>query len=241
MEKDQGTAIVIMAKKPVPGQVKTRLCPPLTPFQASALYEAFFHDTVALVSNIGGTKGFVAYDPKDAGDFFSRSLPRDMRCISQGSGDLGERLSRVSYSLFSQGYQKVLLIASDTPHMPKECFPSAISMLDAADMVLGPCEDGGYYLIGTRFHAPALFSDIPWSTSKVKAITINIAREQKMKYEILPSCYDIDNFQDVKRLFDDLYANKGAGASICPRTLQAFSDLQIDRNFGDPEGESDLS
>ena len=180
-------AIAVMAKWPEPGNVKTRLCPPLTPEQAADLYEAFFLDTVSLVSGIEHTDVFVAYDPGTAGDFFSRILSPAVKCIPQGEGDLGNRLLRTSSIVFSHGYRKVIMLASDTPHLPRDYIRRAFTRLDDTDVILGPCDDGGYYLIGLRFPAPEVFAGIPWSTSQVLDLTIQRAREAGMTCELLPS------------------------------------------------------
>lgn len=218
-------AIVVMAKQPEPGKVKTRLCPPLSPGQAADLYEAFFLDTVSLVSGIEHTDLFVAYDPDTARDFFSRIVSAAVKCIPQGSGDLGDRLVRISHRLFDLGYRKLIILASDTPLLPREVIRCAIARLDEIDVVLGPCDDGGYYLIGLRFCAPALFAGIPWSTSQVLDLTLQRAREAKMTWELLPHGYDIDTWEDAERLSMDLKGNAAGDSDRCMRTKKALMYL----------------
>ena len=106
--------------------------------------------------------------------------------------------------MFVLGYRKVIILASDTPHLPQDFIRSAIARLDETDVVLGPCDDGGYYLIGLRFRAPALFAGIPWSTSRVLDLTIQRAREAGMTWELLPPGYDIDTWEDAERLMKDI-------------------------------------
>jgi len=218
-------AIVVMAKEPEPSKVKTRLCPPLSPGQAADLYEAFFLDTVSLVSGIEHTDVFVAYDPDTAHDFFSRIVSPAVKCIPQGRGDLGDRLSRISHQVFLRGYRKVILLASDTPHLPQDVIRSAIARLDEIDVVLGPCDDGGYYLIGLRFPSPRMFSGIPWSTSQVLDRTIQRAQEAGMTWEMLPPGYDIDTWEDAERLRKDLEGNSAGDSDRCLRTKKAFRYL----------------
>ena len=181
-----------MAKEPESGKVKTRLCPPLTPREAADLYRAFLIDTVELISGTPGADMFLAYDPQTAREFFSRMFPRPVECIPQGTGDLGDRLSGISRRLFSRMYRKLVILASDTPHLPQECIQRAFSRLDEIDVVLGPCDDGGYYLIGSRVHAPTLFEGIAWSTSAVLERTTGLAEDAGLTWELLPACYDID-------------------------------------------------
>jgi hypothetical protein len=218
-------AIAVMAKQPEPGNVKTRLCPPLAPRQAADLSEAFFLDTVSLVSGIEKTDIFVAYDPDTALDFFSRMTPAFVKFVAQGQGDLGARLSGISSHVFSHGYKKLVILASDTPHLPGDIIRLAFTRLDGTDVILGPCDDGGYYFIGLRFPAPGLFEGIPWSTSRVLDLTIGRAREAGMTYELLPPCYDIDTWEDAKRLMKDLKVNAFGNSNGCLRTKKVLADL----------------
>jgi len=218
-------AIAVMAKQPEPGKVKTRLCPPLTPEQAADLSEAFFLDTVSLISGIQHTDVFVAYDPDTALDFFSRKTPPFVKFVTQGQGDLGARLSGISRKVFAYGYKKLVILASDTPHLPGDIIRKAFARLDNTDVVLGPCDDGGYYLIGLRFPAPGLFEGIPWSTSRVLDLTIGRAHEAGMTCELLPPCYDIDTGEDAKRLMKDLKVNAFGDSNECLRTKKVLTDL----------------
>ena len=220
-----GSAIAVMAKLPEPGKVKTRLCPPLTPGDAADLYKAFLLDTVELASAIPGIDLFIAYDPDTACNFFSRTFPGPTECIPQGTGDLGARLSRISRRLFFRGYRKLIILSSDTPHLPGDWIPRAFSRLDETDVILGPCDDGGYYLIGSRVHAPALFGQIPWSTSGVLERTTGRAQDAGMTWELLSSCYDIDTKEDLVRLKRDLQAVTGENRVLCSRTREALSVL----------------
>lgn len=225
MTNRSGSAIAIMAKQPEPGKVKTRLCPPLTPREAADVYGAFLLDTVGLTSGIPEADLFIAYDPYTARDFFSRMFPRPVECIPQGTGDLGNRLSRVSRRLFSQGYRKLVIVASDTPHLPQDAIRRAFIRLNETDVVLGPCDDGGYYLIGSRVHVPALFDGIVWSSSAVLERTTGRAEDLGLTWELLPSCYDIDTKEDLLRLIMDLKDNRGGSPVMCPRTREALVAL----------------
>jgi rSAM/selenodomain-associated transferase 1 len=220
-----GSAIAVMAKQPEPGKVKTRLCPPLTPREAADLYSAFLLDTVGLASGVPEADLFLAYDPHAARKFFSRLFPRPVECIPQGTGDLGNRLSRVSRRLFSRGYRKLAIVASDTPHLPQECIQRAFNRLDETDVVLGPCDDGGYYLIGSRVYAPALFEGVAWSTSAVLERTTVWAEDAGLTWGVLPSCYDIDTMEDLVRLVMDLRTATGGRPVMCPRTREALVAL----------------
>ena len=92
-------------------------------------------------------------------------------------------------------------------------------------MVLGPCDDGGYYLIGSRFYAPELFAGIPWSTAEVLDQTIGRVRDAGMTCELLPPCYDIDTKKDAERLMLDLQLYDTSDTTRCPRTREALAGL----------------
>ena len=220
-----GSAVVIMAKEPVPGKVKTRLCPPLTPREAADLYAAFLLDTVERVAKTPGADLLLAYDPPSAREFFGRMVPRSVTRVSQGAGDLGRRLSRVSRTLFTRGYQKVVILASDTPHLPSDRVRRTFSLLDTTDVVLGPCDDGGYCLVGSRVLEPALFEGIAWSTPAVLEQTTARAEAAGLRWGLLPPCFDIDTIDDLQRLIADLEAGNGQTTVTCPRTRTALEAL----------------
>ena len=117
------------------------------------------------------------------------------------------------------------MLASDTPHLPRDYIRRAITRLDDTDVILGPCDDGGYYLIGLRLPAPEVFAGIPWSTSQVLDLTIQRAREAGMTCEMLPPCYDIDTWDDAQILMKDLKVNTFGDLNGCLRTKKVLADL----------------
>src|SRR6266508_5615942 len=134
-------ALIVVAKRPTPGKTKTRLSPPLTPELASALYECFLLDTLDQMRQVNDTLHVIAY--LDECEYFQR-LALDFELILQEGGDLGERLDRALTSYLSQGYQRVVIMDSDSPTLPSEYLSQAFDVLsDGADVVLGPCDDGG--------------------------------------------------------------------------------------------------
>lgn len=196
-------ALVIMAKAPFPNQVKTRLTPPLEPAWASRLYQGFLLDKIEQVRGIEGSHRYVAFTPLTAQPFFARIAP-GFRLIHQVGADLGERLAHVSEELFDQGFQKVLLLDSDSPTLPPKYMREGLARLDEVDVVLGPCEDGGYYLIGMRAYLPFLFEGIPWSTSKVLEATLEKAQSAGAEVSLLEPWYDVDTAEDLMRLQRDV-------------------------------------
>lgn len=196
-------AVVIMAKAPAPNEVKTRLIPPLEPEAASLLYHSFLLDKIEQVKSIEARR-FVAYTPQTSESFFRRIMPPGFSLISQIGEDLGERLKNVSKILFDSGAKKVLMLDSDTPNLPTGLIRDGLSRLNDVDVVVGPCEDGGYYLIGMRSWVPELFHGIPWSTSEVADLTIKKAQSLDLSVSLLDTWYDVDTVIDLERLKRDL-------------------------------------
>jgi rSAM/selenodomain-associated transferase 1 len=139
--------------------VKTRLCPPLSPAGAARLYRCFLLDTLDRVQAVRGVTPAVAYAPRDARAFFAAARP-GMLLVSQGGGDLGARMARVVRYLVARGFAAVVIVGADSPTLPLRHLRAAIRLLGTAatDGVIGPSEDGGYYLIALRAPCPALFA-----------------------------------------------------------------------------------
>jgi hypothetical protein len=195
------TAVVIMAKQPQPGAVKTRLCPPLSPQAAAGLYQAFLLDKIAQVGRLEAAHPVIAYTPDTAHPFFAAIAPHFLLIPQQGA-DLGARLANTFAHLFATGYTGVLAIDSDTPTLPTAFLQQAVARLALPhnDVVLGPSEDGGYYLIGLRALHRELFEDMPWSTAAVIAETKRRAAAKGLTVTDLPTWFDIDTPEELARL-----------------------------------------
>jgi rSAM/selenodomain-associated transferase 1 len=196
-------AIAMMAKAPRAGAVKTRLCPPLSLQDAAALYRCFLLDSLAKISQIEAATPVLSYAPTTARPRFETLAP-GWTLIPQQGCDLGARMADCFAQLFACGYTRVLLTGSDLPTLPAAVFHQALERLNtpATDMVLGPSEDGGYYLIGLRTLYPALFDDMAWSTPQVFADTVQRAEHLGLHIALLPRWYDIDTPADLIRLRD---------------------------------------
>lgn len=200
--------IVVVAKQPDPGSVKTRLCPPLTPSQAASLAERFLHDSVRLAARSGAGDVAIGFSPAEHRDWFAERFP-GVTLLDQGEGDLGARMDRLIHSVLGSGERHAILIGSDSPHISSERLWHAHHALDAhADLVLGPSPDGGYYLIGLTARAPSLFRDMQWSTPGVLKTTLERAAAIGLNVELLPVERDIDTPGDLAWLEDqsDYYA-----------------------------------
>ncbi len=195
-------ALIVVAKRPAPGRTKTRLSPPLTPEQASQLYECFLIDTLEQMRKVQNAQKVIAFF--DEPEYFQRLAP-DFQLIQQEGADLGARLDNALISLLSRGYQRVVIMDSDSPTLPPFYLSQAFALLEnGADVSLGPCEDGGYYLIGVRQPVPRLLREVRMSTPTVAADTIALAKEEGLKLSLLPSWYDVDDAASLARLVKEL-------------------------------------
>ena len=216
-------AVAIMAKAPRPGEVKTRLCPPLTPPQATEVYRSFLLDKIAQVRGLDGVAPVVAYTPDDARGEFARLAPGFSLLAQRGAG-LGARLTAAVADLLGDGHDGVILLDTDTPTLPRAHLEEAVRALrrGTGEVVLGPTEDGGYYLVGLGAPAPALFEGIPWSTAGVLAATLERARAAGLRARLLPPWFDVDTGPDLDRLRAAL---DGAGVAAAPHTRACLAAL----------------
>ena len=219
-------AVVIMAKAPVPNEVKTRLIPALSPEEASNLYHCFLLDKITQVKSIREARHFVAYTPVTSEAFFRSIMLPGFTMINQVGADLGVRLANVSKNLFDQGAEKVVILDSDTPNLPMEYIRGGFLRLDESDVALGPCEDGGYYLMGMRSYVPELFRGIPWSTPEVAKLTMNKAKALGLTVSLLPEWYDVDTMIDLERLERDV-DSPGNNCYFCENTYRSLCLLDI--------------
>ncbi len=218
-------ALMVFAKAPIPGQVKTRLCPPLTQDEAATVHGSFVLDTLertkAAVARLKlHADRYLACAPSSAHVFFKIMQERQhVSLLDQEGPDLGARMHRAFETLFDRGYQRVVVVGTDVPSLPLEYYEQAFALLEQHDVVLGPAMDGGYYMIGLKQAAPALFQDVPWSTARVLAITCEKAKGLGLVIGFLPEWRDIDTIEDLRLLIEAslLDAKK-------PKQEQSFSN-----------------
>jgi hypothetical protein len=208
-----------MAKDPRAGQVKTRLCPPLSPEMAARLYRCFLLDVLDLVGGVSGVDPLVAYTPPGARAVFAQLTRGRFGLVPQEGADLGARLENTFRELFGRGYDRVAAVSTDSPDLPPEILREAFRHLEGSDVVLGPCPDGGYYLIGLSRLAPELFRDMPWSTERVVSETEARARRLGLRLARLPEWGDVDTAADLGRLILELTG----GAMPPPRARRTLA------------------
>jgi len=189
-------ALAIFAKTPLPGLVKTRLTPPLSPEQAAGLYRCMLLDTIDRARSLC-VDTFIFYqgDPQ----FFRGAAP-GMTLIPQKDGCLGGRLETAFSSLADLGYGARVVIGTDAPDLPLVFVEEAFSRLETgSDAAFGPAEDGGYYLVALRGAHGDLFREIPWSGPHVLARSLERASDAGLATALLPAWYDVDGFEDLLR------------------------------------------
>jgi hypothetical protein len=199
-------ALVVVAKQPRPGQTKTRLTPPLSGEQASALYECFLLDMLALMRQAAAhiaLTPIIAYYPEGSESYF-RALAPDFDLLLQQGNDLSARLNNATTHCLTHGYDQVVIMDSDSPTLPVTNLIEAFTALDAADVSIGTCDDGGYYCIGLKRPAPPLFLNVTMSTETVSRSTLEQAAQAGLSVALLPQDYDIDYGSDLKRLITEL-------------------------------------
>jgi len=199
-------ALVIFAKAPIPGEVNTRLCPPLTPDEAATLHGSFVLDMLERTTLAAATlqlpfHRYLACAPSSELVFFKIMEERQgVRLLDQVGEDLGQRIHRTCVDLFAKGYKQVIIVGTDVPTLPLSVYHEAFAMLGHSDVVLGPALDGGYYLIGLTQPAEKLFTGVPWSTDQVLAVTQQNAKTLGLSVGLTTAWRDVDTIADLQAL-----------------------------------------
>jgi rSAM/selenodomain-associated transferase 1 len=214
--------LLVVAKRPAAGGTKTRLCPPLSPEQAAELYECFLRDTLDLIRSVPQVQPAIAYLPIEAEPYFLALAP-DFETLFQQGDNLGERLDYCLSSYLQRGYRRAVIMSSDVPNIPGSFLNQAFQGLEQADVVLGPCDDGGYYLIGLKRPAPRLLREVRMSTDHVTRDTLALAQEEALQVHLLPTWYDVDDAETLARLRADLDCQPSSIAAYTRRGLERLN------------------
>ena len=228
------TALVIFAKAPIPGEVKTRLCPPLTPDEAATLHGSFVLDmlerTKLAVAKLQlPFHRYLACAPSSELVFFKIMEERQgVRLLDQVGEDLGQRMHHTFVDLFAKGYKQVIIVGTDVPTLPLPVYQEAFAILSHSDVVLGPALDGGYYLIGLTRSAEQLFAEVPWSTDQVLAVTQQQAKQLGLSVGLTTAWRDVDALADLQSLITECQEDNKKpkqGRSFSMRTAGALQLL----------------
>ena len=217
-------SVIVIGKAPEAGRTKTRLTPPLTPTEAAGLYEAFLVDCVDLAFNLDWERVSVVYAPTPgARTLLRRLLPARTHLMAQPGNGLQAALSGAFERELSAGFDRVVLIGSDNPTLPRPLIEEACTRLDDSDVVIGPSTDGGYYLIAMSSPHLGLFERITWSTDVVYAETLERASDLGLDVVSLPTWYDVDTIDGLRELASDLAR---LPPELAPRTRRWMRRLE---------------
>ena len=198
-------------------------CPGASPHRAASLYTCFLLDCVALAQAVPDTDVVVLYVPQPGATRRLREmLPVDCRLLPQQGVGIGEGTANAFGQLLAEGYQQIVLIGSDNPTLPLDRVREAYTALDETDIVLGPAEDGGYYLIGMIRPHQGVFENVSWSTDLVaKQIHANAAGLGLIVHDI-PKWYDVDTIAELERVAAEVLADPGHPAQNTRRQIQSW-------------------
>ncbi|OEH84160.1 hypothetical protein BHU72_12190 [Desulfuribacillus stibiiarsenatis] len=229
MHKSPLNSIVIMSRAPKPGATKTRLTPPLTPEQACQVHEFILKHISDHVAEFPGHH-YLFYTGGQVTDFNERVNSSAFTFQQQLGDTLGERMSFAFQHILQSSNQakKVLMIGSDIPLLTHDHFQEAFAALDSHDVVLGPNDDGGYYLIGLKALHPELFIKHQWGTQSVLQTTLDVIRQKGLNVHLLAEEIDIDTVEDIDKLLTSKFLNNMASSDPkYKRMLDFFEPLSI--------------
>lgn len=191
--------LIIFSRYPEPGKTKTRLIPALGAEGAAVLQRQMTEHTFAQVKELQGVR-LVSVEVYFVGGnqhLMQRWLGTSVIYRQQAEGDLGRRMAIAFQTASEAGYERIVIIGTDCPDLNAQLMVKAFQSLEQHDLVLGPAQDGGYYLIGLRRLIPELFTGISWSTAEVLQQTTSIAQKLKLAVTFLPILSDVDRPEDL--------------------------------------------
>jgi rSAM/selenodomain-associated transferase 1 len=194
---------ILFVKEPRPGRVKTRLARHVGAEKAAELYNCFVLDILSTLDELPGQLRVFCY-PESASGIIEKWLGEEYSYEAQVGSNLGERMENAFVQIFAEGFDKVVLIGSDSPDLPGELLTEAFDALDSNDAAVGPCRDGGYYLIGfsRKGFLPETFEDVPWSSSETLRLTLEVLKGYRRDICLLDEWDDVDTWQDAQRLLE---------------------------------------
>lgn len=196
--------LIIFAKEPQKGRVKTRLEGRLSQTDCVRLYKAFLRDSIDVVNRLQCEEKIIAYDSQNKSPRFLKRIAPRFLFYKQKGKDLGQRMYNAFQFVKAKRFERTIIIGSDSPTLPVRSLEKAFRLLREADIVLGPSSDGGFYLIGMKSPSAALFKDIQWSSRTVFRDTVDNARGLKKRVALLTQLYDVDDADALIKLQRDL-------------------------------------
>ena len=226
MAKQNKNALVVFARDPVVGQVKTRLNPFLDLQTTCDLYTCFLSDSLDKICAVKSADCFVGIYPSSISGYFERLDPSlSINIFVQEGKDLGDRMKNAFSARFADGYEDVVIIGADSPSLPLAYIEQAFA--SKKDVVLGPSMDGGYYLIGMRKKITNLFDGIAWGSDRVLKDTYCKLESSDVSLELLPVWYDVDRSDDLIFLKTHLELMSAVGQKEAASTKKFLSELSF--------------
>ena len=227
MTRASARAVILFARDPVEGQVKTRLSSLLDPPTILNLYRHFLRDSIEKICSITDADHFIGIaSHPETGYFDEASQSHGVRLFVQKGGNLGERMRQAFADRFEEGYERVVIIGSDSPTLPPAYITQALQ--SNKEVVIGPSTDGGYYLIGMQGKVTDIFERVSWGTDSVLSETLNALKEQGAQAELLPVWYDVDLPEDLRFLKTHLEWMAHSGLQESRATLEFLNHLQLE-------------
>lgn len=211
--------LVIMAKAPRPGSVKTRLAQHLSLQSVTELYRCLLNDTIALAQGIDHVEVAIMCPASDVEEL-SRTVDKTVPIVAQTGLGLAAGLTSVFAHFATRDHQRVIAFNSDSPHLPASVLVTAFDVIEASDLVVGPTHDGGYYLVGARTSHPGLFTSDGMGTGSALETLLARARALGLSAQLTGRFYDIDVAADLTQLADELQRIPGKA----PRTAKWISE-----------------
>lgn len=219
-------ALVLFAKAPVAGLVKTRLQPFITPENSARLQEALLKDSMFKMSKIDNTEKFVFFGPEEEKNMIEKIIANlPFKLCSQYGMDLGEKMENSFRDLFKKGFLRIIIIGVDSPTLPVEYIARAFDELNKADLVLGPSTDGGYYLIGMKEKVSSVFTSVEWGSENVLLQTEKLIKKHGIKLSLLPVHYDVDTKENLRFLKTHLHLLRYSGVDLPVNTGKILDEI----------------
>jgi uncharacterized protein len=225
MKNKKDNAVILFARDPILGQVKTRLSSSFDDETILRLYTCFVEDSLGKIRQVDNADCFVGISPSNLSGFFNGIEDSDTRLFVQQGKDLGDKMHQAFVDRFSDGYKKVVIIGSDSPSLPVSYINQTLT--SNKDLILGPSTDGGYYLIAMAGKVSEVFGGIAWGTDRVLDETLNLVEKTGISLELLPVWYDVDLPEDLKFLKTHLKLIAQSGLCEGGKTRKILDEISF--------------
>jgi len=215
-------ALILFAIIPAAGKTKSKLMPFLTAEECTSLYSCFLKD-IYRKAKATGADVYVFFTPRDRKGAFQAVLGEDVVFLPQHGEDLGQKMKNAVGAVLRMGYEKVVLMGTDIPHIHTETIRNAFDNLEQKDIVIHPALDGGYYLIGMKQEYESIWNIRRYGTNTVMYDTLQHMKAENLTTSVGQMYYDIDDRDDLKQLWNDI---KRGAVCNCPETIAYMETIK---------------